>query len=52
MNLGKLGVWYFTETMPAAKAAEAANRIEALGYAWVEETQNIAYKLFLGLNQQ
>ena len=40
MNLGKLGVWYFTETMPATKAAEAAQRIEALGYAalWLPET--------------
>ena len=40
MNLGKLGVWYFTETMPANKAAEAAQRIEALGYSalWLPET--------------
>ena len=40
MNLGKLGVWYFTETMPANKAAETAQRIEALGYSalWIPET--------------
>ena len=40
MNLGKLGVWYFTDTMPAAKAAETAQRIEALGYSalWLPET--------------
>jgi probable F420-dependent oxidoreductase len=39
MNLGKLGVWYFTDTMPAAKAAEVAQRIEGLGYAalWLPE---------------
>ena len=39
MNLGKLGVWYFTDTMPASKAAEAAQRIEALGYSalWLPE---------------
>ena len=40
MNLGKLGVWYFTDTMPATKAAETAQRIEALGYSalWLPET--------------
>ena len=40
MNLGKLGVWYFTDTMPATKAAETAQRIEALGYSalWIPET--------------
>lgn len=40
MNLGKLGVWYFTEMMPAAKAAETAERIESLGYSalWIPET--------------
>ncbi len=27
------------------------NRIVELGYAWIEETQNVAYRLFLGLNQ-
>ncbi len=39
MNLGKLGVWYFTDTMPATKAAETAQRIEALGYSalWIPE---------------
>ena len=40
MDTGKLGVWYFTETMAAAAAAEAAQRIEALGYGtlWIPET--------------
>ena len=39
MNLGKLGVWYFTDLMSANKAAEAAQRIEALGYSalWIPE---------------
>lgn len=40
MNLGKLGVWYFTETMAASAAAETAERIEQLGYSalWIPET--------------
>jgi probable F420-dependent oxidoreductase len=40
MNLGKLGVWYFTDGMPASAAAEAAQRIEQLGYSalWIPET--------------
>lgn len=40
MNLGKLGVWYFLDTQPAAKAAEIAQRIESLGYSalWIPET--------------
>ncbi|HSG88642.1 MAG TPA: TIGR03620 family F420-dependent LLM class oxidoreductase [Pseudomonadales bacterium] len=40
MDIGKLGVWYFTETMSATAAAEAAQRIEALGYGtlWIPET--------------
>jgi len=40
MNLGKLGVWYFTENMPATAAAETATRIESLGYSalWIPET--------------
>jgi probable F420-dependent oxidoreductase len=39
MQLGKLGVWYFTESLPAAQAAEAAQRIESLGYGafWIPE---------------
>jgi probable F420-dependent oxidoreductase len=39
MQLGKLGVWYFTETLPAAQSAEAAQRIESLGYSafWIPE---------------
>jgi probable F420-dependent oxidoreductase len=40
MQLGKLGVWYFLDGQPAAKAAEIAQRIEALGYSalWIPET--------------
>lgn len=40
MNTGKLGVWYFFDRLPAPAAAEAARRIESLGYAtlWIPET--------------
>ena len=40
MNLDKLGVWYFTDGMPADAAAAAAQRIETLGYSalWIPET--------------
>jgi probable F420-dependent oxidoreductase len=40
MQLGKMGVWYFFDGLPASAAAEAAGRIEALGYSalWVPET--------------
>lgn len=40
MQLGKLGVWYFLDGMPAKAAAEAARRIEGLGYSalWIPET--------------
>jgi alkanesulfonate monooxygenase SsuD/methylene tetrahydromethanopterin reductase-like flavin-dependent oxidoreductase (luciferase family) len=40
MELSKLGVWYFFDGMPAAVAAEAAQRIEALNYGtlWIPET--------------
>ena len=40
MNVGKLGVWYFFDGLPAPAAAEAAKRIESLGYAtlWIPET--------------
>ncbi|MDZ7669528.1 MAG: TIGR03620 family F420-dependent LLM class oxidoreductase [Gammaproteobacteria bacterium] len=40
MELGKLGVWYFLDGMPAADAAQAAQRIEKLGYSalWIPET--------------
>ena len=39
-NLGKLGVWYFFDGVPAAAAAESAQRIESLGYSalWIPET--------------
>ena len=39
MQLGKLGVWYFTEMLSAAQSAEAAQRIESLGYGafWIPE---------------
>ncbi|MCH2170805.1 LLM class F420-dependent oxidoreductase [Myxococcota bacterium] len=40
MELGKLGVWYFTEAMRSPKAADFAQRIESLGYSalWIPET--------------
>ncbi|MAE97178.1 MAG: LLM class F420-dependent oxidoreductase [Deltaproteobacteria bacterium] len=40
MELGSLGVWYFTETMDAPQAGEFASRLEGLGYAalWLPET--------------
>lgn len=40
MNVGKLGVWYFFDGLPAPLAAEAAKRIESLGYGtlWIPET--------------
>lgn len=40
MNLGKLGVWYFLDGLPAEQAAKAARRIEELGYSalWIPET--------------
>ena len=39
MDLTKPGVWYFTDGMSAAEAAEAAQRIESLGYSalWIPE---------------
>ena len=40
MNLGRIGVWYFTDAMSARDAASAARRIEERGYAalWIPET--------------
>ncbi len=40
MNIGKLGIWYFFDGLPAPAAAEAAKRIESLGYGtlWIPET--------------
>ena len=40
MDLGKLGVWYFTDTQSSADAAAFAKRIEAMGYSalWIPET--------------
>jgi len=39
MQLGPIGVWYFTESLTAGQAAEAAQRIESLGYSalWIPE---------------
>ena len=39
-QLGKLGVWYFFDTLSSSDAAQAAQRIEALGYStlWIPET--------------
>jgi probable F420-dependent oxidoreductase len=40
MDSGRLGVWYFLDPLPAPAAAEAARRIESLGYGalWIPET--------------
>jgi len=40
LKIGKLGVWYFLDGMPATAAAEAVKRIESLGYSalWIPET--------------
>ncbi|MEM9620878.1 MAG: TIGR03620 family F420-dependent LLM class oxidoreductase [Pseudomonadota bacterium] len=40
MDTGKLGVWYFFDGVSSATAAEAAQRIEKLGYGtlWIPET--------------
>lgn len=40
MELGKLGVWYFTDGKPAADAAAFAKQVEAMGYSalWIPET--------------
>ena len=40
MDIGKLGVWYFTDAMSANDAADTAKRIEDLGYGalWIPET--------------
>ena len=40
MDTGKLGVWYFFDGLSSVDAAQAAKRIEALGYGtlWLPET--------------
>jgi probable F420-dependent oxidoreductase len=40
MEIGKLGVWYFTDGMSAEQAAGFAQRIESFGYSalWIPET--------------
>lgn len=40
MELGRLGVWYFLDGLPAGEAAKVAGRIEELGYSalWIPET--------------
>jgi len=40
VDLGKLGVWYFFDSLSSADAALAAQRIESLGYSalWLPET--------------
>jgi probable F420-dependent oxidoreductase len=40
MDTGKLGVWYFFDGLSSADAADAAQRIESLGYGtlWIPET--------------
>lgn len=40
LELGKIGVWFFTDRLTAGDAAAAARRIEELGYGalWIPET--------------
>ena len=40
MELGRLGVWYFTEGFSTQQAAEFATKVEELGYSalWIPET--------------
>ena len=40
MDLGKLGVWFFTDRLTAIDAASTAQRMEGLGYGalWIPET--------------
>lgn len=40
MELGKLGVWYFTDTRTSGDAGAFAKRVEELGYSalWIPET--------------
>ena len=40
MEIGKIGVWFFTDRLTAADAASTARRIEELGYGalWIPET--------------
>jgi probable F420-dependent oxidoreductase len=39
MDLSRLGVWFFTDGLPAPQAAEFAKRVESLGYSalWLPE---------------
>ena len=39
MNLGKLGVWFFLDTLNSSQSAETAKKIEKLGYSalWLPE---------------
>ena len=50
MQLGRLGVWTFLDLMPAAEAANFAQRIEGLGYSalWIPEAVGRDPFAFLG----
>src|SRR5712675_748868 len=39
MDIGKVGIWFFLDAMPAADTAEFAKKIENLGYRalWIPE---------------
>src|SRR5271167_5210270 len=39
MELGKVGLWFFLDAMPAAQSAEFAQKVEKLGYRtlWIPE---------------
>jgi len=57
MQLGKLGIWFFTDAMAAPEAAEFVQRIEAQGYGalWIPETMGrepFAHSAWLLANTQ
>jgi probable F420-dependent oxidoreductase len=39
MDIGKLGLWFFLDAMPAAQSAQFARKVEQLGYSalWIPE---------------
>ena len=39
MDIGKLGLWFFLETLPSVDAAAFVQRLEGLGYPalWIPE---------------
>ena len=46
MELGKLGVWCFTDTLTPAQLTELAQRTERLGYAALWYPEALSYESF------